>query len=248
MVDDCCGYAGRPSGILGRLEVVEHWEGARTPQLGLADAATVILAAINLDIDRRGHALVVWSGGASPRRLVPYLGSARLDWSKVTFLLSDERWVTTDAIDSNEGEMRRYFLSTPMAAAKIIGLYSPDHSVEASVSEIAARIQSMLQEPACISVLGIGDDGHIASLFPKRPWVEAAPETLVVADCIGAAGKARISLSPTALRRSRQWLIFVNSEAKLKRWECARNGAQPSVVPAALAFAPGAPKVALIDQ
>jgi 6-phosphogluconolactonase len=214
--------------------------------LSLQAAALEIAATANHAIERRGRAVLIWSGGNTPRRLMPYLAKSKLDWSRVSFILGDERWVPLDSAQSNEGEMRRYLAETPLQAASLTGLFTPGLEPAAGIAAAHERIADLLAEPADLSLLGVGDDGHIASLFPGQDWSAASPDDWLFAAPHPVTGETRISLTPAALWRSAKWLLLVTTPAKRAQWQRALAGSPPGETPVAIALDPRAPPVEII--
>ncbi|ROM52582.1 6-phosphogluconolactonase [Pseudomonas poae] len=131
---------------------------------GLAnDVAEQLRAAISA----RGDATLVVSGGRSPVAFFQSLAKQDLDWSKVTITLADERWVPVEHADSNAGLLKQHLLQGPAAKARFLSLYSP----AANLEDAALQADRLLGELPAIDVLvlGMGDDGHTASLFPNSP-------------------------------------------------------------------------------
>ncbi|MBM9487660.1 6-phosphogluconolactonase [Pseudomonas sp. ICBG1301] len=131
---------------------------------GLAnDVAEQLRAAISA----RGDATLVVSGGRSPVAFFQSLAKQGLDWSKVTVTLADERWVPVEHADSNAGLLKQHLLQGPAAKARFLSLYS----AAANLEDAALQADRLLGELPAIDVLvlGMGDDGHTASLFPNSP-------------------------------------------------------------------------------
>ena len=209
-------------------------------------AAEEIAAAANRAIAQRGRAVLVWSGGNTPRRLIPDLAASKVDWSRVNFILGDERWVPLDSSQSNEGEMRRYLEGTPLQAATVTGLFTPGLEPAAGIAAATARIADLLSEPADISLLGVGDDGHIASLFPGQAWTATGENDWLFSAPHPVSGEARISLTPAALWRSAKWLLLVTTPAKGAQWARALSGSPRAHTPVAIALDHRAPPVEII--
>jgi len=140
----------------------------------LADARTLaatlardVAERLRAAIASKGRACVVLSGGRSPVPFLEQLASEPLDWAKVTVSLADERWVPVEHADSNAGLLARHLLKGAAAKARFIGLYQQAENLDAA----AARADQALAElpPIDVLVLGMGDDGHTASLFPASP-------------------------------------------------------------------------------
>ena len=124
-----------------------------------------LAANLRIAIAARGLASLVVSGGKSPIKLFELLRVETLDWSRVCIALADERWVDPTDPESNEKLVRDYLLKESAAAARFIGLKNaaptPDLGA-VSAWETFARVP----RPFDAVVLGMGDDGHTASLFP----------------------------------------------------------------------------------
>jgi 6-phosphogluconolactonase len=210
--------------------------------IGINAAAGRLGSAIAAALDDEGEAVVIWSGGNSPRSLVPGMSTLDLDWSRVTFLMGDERWVPLDHPQSNEGGMRRYLAGTPMERARIAGLYRSGESREGAIAALEAELADLLEKPACAALLGIGADGHTASLFPGGSWLDLPAGRLVTSAQGPEEGVAeRISLTPGALRRCNTVYLLCNSPEKQAVWARASAGAAPADLPAAILLDPAAP-------
>ena len=116
-------------------------------------------------IHKNGHALLTVSGGSTPQPLFEKLSMIDIAWQHVWVLLVDERWVDTHSSDSNEYLVRSALLKNYAKTARFKGLKSN----EACALQAQQSCNLALQElPAKIDVLllGMGDDGHTASMFP----------------------------------------------------------------------------------
>jgi 6-phosphogluconolactonase len=167
--------------------------------------------ALNAAIAARGRAVLMVSGGRTPRHVYPRLAQANVDWASVTMTLSDERWTSADQSDSNEGLVRAHLMQGAAAAAAFIPLYGGEATPEAGRSACEARLAALAM-PFDAVYLGLGPDGHIASLFPGDPALDvrnrlcaAVPET--------QGRQARITLTPSAILNARQvFLLFDGAE------------------------------------
>jgi 6-phosphogluconolactonase len=191
----------------------------------LADGlAADIAASLSQAIAQRGLASLVVSGGNSPVKLFQALRTRPLDWSRVCVALADERWVEPTDAGSNERLVRDVLLRDGAAAARFAGLKnaapSPDLGA-VSAWETFARVP----RPFDVTVLGMGDDGHTASLFPRSPNLHNALNPSAAAGCIGMRAPtephARLSLNLSALLDSRLVYILILGEAKLKTFTAA---------------------------
>ena len=185
--------------------------------------AEAVLHRLATGLSARGAATLVVPGGTSPAALFACLRCADLDWSRVTVLPSDERWVAPDHADSNEAALRRHLLYGPGNAARLFGLYRQTATPAEARDELNADL-STLPRPFDAVVLGMGEDGHTASLFPDAANIEAclaSADACVVPDRQNDDGPARISLSLTRLKQSRALFLLFFGEAKRRVYEAA---------------------------
>jgi 6-phosphogluconolactonase len=196
----------------------------------LADRLAADIAAnLSQAIAQRGLASLVLSGGNSPVKLFQALSARPLDWSRVCVALADERWVDPAAAGSNEKLVRDNLLRGPAAAARFTGLKnaapSPDLGAAAAWETFAG-----VPRPFDVLVLGMGDDGHTASLFPHSPNLPNALDPSAAAGCVAMRAPtvphARLSLNLSALLGSRRIYILLLGDAKLRTFTTA-NGAGP---------------------
>jgi 6-phosphogluconolactonase len=189
-----------------------------------------LAANLTAGIAARGLASLVVSGGKSPRKLFELLSAERLDWSRVCVALADERWVDPSDPGSNEKLVRDVLLQGPAAAARFIGLKNgaptPDLGA-VSAWETFARVP----RPFDAVVLGMGDDGHTASLFPRSPNLASALNLAAVAGCVGMwspdAPHPRLSLNLSALLDSRRIVLMITGAQKWKTY-CAASAEGPA--------------------
>ncbi|MGC1388047.1 MAG: 6-phosphogluconolactonase [Steroidobacteraceae bacterium] len=187
-------------------------------------AAADIAACLTHAIAIRGLASLVVSGGRSPVKLFEQLRVQPLDWSRVCVALADERWVPPTDAGSNERLVREVLLQGQAAAARFLGLKnaapSPDLGA-VSAWETFARIP----RPFDLTMLGMGDDGHTASLFPGSPNLRSALDPAAAAGCVGMwapiAPQPRLSLNLSALLDSRRIVILIAGEAKWRTYMAA---------------------------
>lgn len=126
-------------------------------------------------IKERGFASLVLSGGSTPKPLFKYLSTKPLDWQKVVVSLADERWVPFEHEDSNERLVKENLFKGHAAEAQFCSLYdSTSNSAEQGVTVIADRLSESLKPPITVLVLGMGTDGHTASLFPNTDGLDQA--------------------------------------------------------------------------
>jgi 6-phosphogluconolactonase len=214
----------------------------RVSVAAFADAWPIALELVARRIERgiaaRGRAAIVLSGGRSPRTLYERLGAMPLAWSKVTVTLSDERWLPIDHCDSNEGLVRRTLMASgrPANAATMVGLKTAHATPQEGAAEVAARLEA-IPHPYDAAILGMGEDGHVASLFPGGAW--RCAQGRCVATAAPPPPHARVSMTPAELRACRAIVLLVGGAAKRATLARAMNGAAD--LPVGLLFASNLP-------
>ena len=203
------------------------------------------------DLARRGQALLVVSGGSTPVPFFQALCRQSLDWSRVTITLADERWVGTDDPRSNERLVREHLLQGAAACAEFVSLTTVDETPSQGCSALEARL-SALAWPATVTVLGMGADGHTASLFPVadervwRQWAELPTRCMPV----GAPAEPnvpvpRLSLTPRCLLDSQVLVVHATGAAKWPLWQQAVQPGECHTLPIRFVLAQAAVPVHL---
>jgi 6-phosphogluconolactonase len=176
-------------------------------------------------IAARGAASLVVSGGKTPARLFAQLRAERLDWARTWISLADERWVETSTDASNERFVREHLLVGAAAAAHFVGLKNPAPTPEAG-ADWATRALTRVPHPFDVVVLGMGEDGHTASLFPASLALAKALDPAAAPGCVAvnalAAPHARVSLNLAALLDSRRIVLHIEGDAKWAVYQRAR--------------------------
>jgi 6-phosphogluconolactonase len=173
-----------------------------------ADKLAGTLASILCDaISARGRALLAVSGGRTPKYVFERLRRYNVDWRRVQVTLTDERWVPVDNPDSNEKLVRSCLLLGPAAAATFISLFGGEESSEKGQSACEERLKTLMM-PFDAVYLGMGNDGHFASLFPGDPALHIQ-NRLCVAVSATEFRLSRISLTAsTILNANKIFLLF----------------------------------------
>jgi 6-phosphogluconolactonase len=190
------------------------------------ELAMQLAASLKAAIGARGLASLVVSGGRSPVKLFEMLRTQALDWGRVCVALADERWVAPEDAASNEHLVRNVLLKDQAAAARFHGLKNaaptPDLGA-VSAWETFARVP----RPFDAMILGMGDDGHTASLFPGSPNLPRALNQAAVAGCVGmwapVAPQPRLSLNLTALLDARRVVVLISGESKWSTLAAAKK-------------------------
>ena len=163
-------------------------------------------------LTRKPQATLVVPGGSTPRHYLPALAQCLLPWDRITVTLSDERWVDTDDAQSNENLARQHLLAHLPANTPFVGLKTAHDNPFDAIETLHQRLDS-LPLPISLTVLGLGEDGHIASLFPGLN-----PQSLPAHHCIAVAPplapSLRMSLSLNLLASSDHIALVVTGNNK----------------------------------
>ena len=173
------------------------------------------------------------SGGSTPGPVYERLARApSVPWSRVRIYFADERAVPPDDARSNYRLVRESLLdllSEPAGAVHRMEAELPD------VEEAAARYERLLPDPIDALVLGVGEDGHTASLFPGSTKLEEGPRRIVVAHS-PLTPRMRMTITPRVIRTAGRVFVLVRGATKAKAVALALSGpADPNACPARLA-------------
>ena len=190
----------------------------------VAVLAAQVAELLRIGIKERGKASLVVSGGSTPVPFFAALSELALDWQQVTITLADERWVDPAAADSNERLVRVHLLQNRAEAARFVGLKTGAATAVQGEKECADRL-ALLPMPFDALILGMGNDGHTASLFPQARRLGEAlaldSGKLCLAITPPAAPHERMSLTLPALLHSRQIILHLVGIGKREVYEKA---------------------------
>jgi 6-phosphogluconolactonase len=136
-----------------------------------AACSTRLLDTLSTAIAETGNAVFAGSGGSTPAPIYRDMASADLDWSKVAVTLIDERYVPESSPDSNAALLKTTLLTGRAAAARFIPLYHPSVTVDRAAA-IASHDLASKGDRLDAVLLGMGEDGHICSMFPESPTLK----------------------------------------------------------------------------
>ena len=183
----------------------------------LLDLADLIGKLLTNGITANGQASLVVSGGSTPVGLFEQLSGTDISWQNVMITLVDERWVEPTENDSNEHLVRNYLLKDKAAAATFIGMKNFKATATGGEKECEHHLQSA-PRPFDVLILGMGGDGHTASLFPGAEKLAAATDMDSTKTCMGiaplTAPHERMTLTLPAILDSRQIFLHITGEDK----------------------------------
>jgi 6-phosphogluconolactonase len=199
-----------------------------------ADLAHHLAQRLQSSIGAHGLASLVVSGGKTPRIVYEHLCREAIDWGRVCVALADERWVDEKAEDSNARLVREVLLQYEAAAARFVGLKNAAPTPE--LGAVAAwETFARVPRPFTAVLLGMGEDGHTASLFPGSPNLARALEPNAPAACVAMRAplepRARLSLNLSALCDTREIDILIGGESKWAVYQAARQSGPPMDMP-----------------
>jgi 6-phosphogluconolactonase len=181
-------------------------------------AATEIAEAL-----RDGARTLVLAGGTTPQRCYELLSGMQVMWGRVSVLFGDERCVPPHHPDSNYRMARAALLDrvAPATVYRMPAELGPEEGA-ALYAHVVATVA-----PLDVVVLGIGEDGHTASLFPSHPALKAQGLTAGIRDSPKPPPQ-RVTLTLNALQTARKVIILATGAAKAEAVAKAKRGEVPS--------------------
>lgn len=198
-----------------------------------------VLAALSAAIDERGEASFMVSGGSTPEALYKSMSTAELAWESVYVALVDERWVEFDHDKSNEAFTVKTLMQNKAASANLIGMKNTAATAAEGLDDCESVYQQLAQ-PFAVTILGMGSDGHTASLFPHAEGLADAlnPEGSALCAAITAhqsevtgAITERMTMTLAALLKSQQLILLITGDEKLSVLRKAQAGSDVSEMP-----------------
>ncbi|MBL4822233.1 MAG: 6-phosphogluconolactonase [Colwellia sp.] len=192
--------------------------------LALADKVSEILQQA---IALKGKASIAVSGGSTPKGFFKVLSNKDIDWKKVTITLADERWVDINSDASNTRLVHENLLQNKASAAKFFHLKQGEELSEEILADLNIAANNALL-PLDVLILGMGEDGHTASLFPCSAQIKQALDSnnknALMAVEPTTAPHQRITFSFASLSQSKNIFLHLCGDNKKQVLAKALNG------------------------
>jgi len=213
---------------------------ARTRWIAVADATALrqsaferIVDAARRAIERNGRFSIVLAGGNTPRGVYELLRAAPTDWSRWQVYFGDERCLPIDDAQRNSHMAASVWLDHAPIPRDRIHIIPAELGAERSARCYAATLRRL--GDVDLVLLGLGEDGHTASLFPGHDWGAArdSPDVLAVVDAPKPPPQ-RVSLSAARLSRAHEVLFLVEGASKrdaVLRWKTGADIPARSIRP-----------------
>jgi 6-phosphogluconolactonase len=204
-----------------------------------ADAiADKIAEQLTEGVAQRNVASLVVAGGTTPQPIFERLNAMPLNWPRIQVGLTDERWIDPTHADSNEYLVRRTQLRGDAKAVQFHSLYNGAKRPSAGL-KVAETTMAIMARPFDVVLLGMGTDGHFASLFPGIPNLAAGLDPSNPATCLAIdapqSGFPRMSLTLSALLNAKLILLAIAGRPKRTVATQAMSGKATTPIAALLA-------------
>lgn len=199
------------------------------------ELAQEIISILDKDIKEYQKAKLLLSGGSTPINLYTLLSKFDIDWEKVTIGLVDERYVSADDIHSNERMIKNSLLQGKASKAKFIGLVYDTHDSNINLEIAMLKNKTFFEGTSCI-LLGMGTDGHTASLFPNdENSIDGLQEKMnsksLILTNAPVKPRVRISYTKEQLLKTKKLFLYFTGDKKMKVFNEAKTNNHPNITP-----------------
>ena len=224
--------------VIETFTAADEWAEACAARLADALAAAIV---------EGGRAVFAGSGGSTPTPIYRRLAGAGLDWSRVVVTLIDERYVPETSPESNAALLKQTLLTGPAAAARFVPLFQPAVTVDRAAA-LAAHALSAEGGKLDAVLLGMGEDGHICSMFPNSPTLRTLLSPALKPTVLGvphgrdgaAPSLERLTINLPYLMTARRVVLAITGAAKRDVFEHQAAG-DPAIQPIAALIAARVP-------
>lgn len=197
----------------GIMYQITEFEQRQLLDESLADnVANILATAVKL----KGKASIAVSGGSTPKGFFKALSKKALPWHAITITLADERWVDIDSSDSNTKLVHENLLQNEALKAKFFHLKQGKELTPETLSDLNVAAEQQLL-PLDVLILGMGEDGHTASLFPCSDEIEqclSSDNVALMKVVPKTAPHQRITFSFAALAQSKNTILHISGNSK----------------------------------
>jgi 6-phosphogluconolactonase len=194
----------------------------------LADQAAARIERVALDTPAGRSATIALAGGSTPRAAYQHLAARCPPWRRIEFFFGDERCVPPDAEGSNYGMAREALLDriplAPEQVHRILGELPPEEAARRAEVDLRAAVPGDPWPVLDLIVLGMGPDGHTASLFPGAPELEESSRLMVAVHRPEMPQPWRVSMTLPVLNAARRVLVLVGGAQKAPMVRRALDG------------------------
>ena len=201
-------------------------------------AQQLFVTVVNAALARKGSAVVALSGGSAGESLAGLSTSTAVDWSRVHVFLADERCLPAGHADCNATALRAGALAgAPPATLHTLPTGAPADAAAAYEAALTALPAAVLPRSADglpvfdLVVLGVGPDGHVASLFANRTVLAPTPRSYLPVTDSPKPPAARVTLSLSAINAAATVVVLASSAAKA---EVVQRALEVQALPGAL--------------
>lgn len=195
--------------------------------------ANKVAALLTAAVDAKGKASIAVSGGSTPKGFFKALSMKKLPWQAITITLADERWVDNDSSDSNTQLVQENLLQNEAVKATFFLLKQGEILSEATLAELTAAAEQQIL-PLDVLILGMGEDGHTASLFPCSDEITqclASDSPALLKVLPKTAPHQRITFSFSALANSKNTFLHISGVSKKQVLAKAIAGSESREMP-----------------
>jgi 6-phosphogluconolactonase len=196
--------------------------------------AKEISQTLEQEIKKNGKATLLVSGGSTPKKLYEILSNIGIDWTNVSIGLVDERFVATYNDESNELLIKNTLLKNKAAKAKFIGLVFNTKDYDENLNLAISENKPFYKSITC-SILGMGLDGHTASLFPNSKEVYTDDieygNKMIINTKATSEPSNRISYTKAKILSSEHLFLYFNGKEKLDVFNSAKQNKNASIKP-----------------
>lgn len=186
----------------------------------ITEGVGVLVERLSQHIDEFGAAIVGLSGGSTPKPIYEELGKQDVDWSKVTVFLVDDRYTDANDSDSNQKLVRDTLLKNAQIPEEQIIFPRTALPLDECIADYEQRLAEMLSKGIPHTVtLGLGEDGHIASLFPPVPLEGYGDRLVIHTTTDDFAVRDRISTTMVVIGSADRKIFFLKGEKKKFVWD-----------------------------